>query len=612
MNIINQILNLLLEQQQVEKTPVKKNKKDTRKRTWVTNKNDSTYQVLAKTATKGFKTGKYTKPTQKQINKAIVDGGGEVEQTDNKEVVELETNTVHYSKLIEDNEEFDKQFKKHFKVQNIKTLNQVVGSKLAAEIEKTFEKDPNFKTQMQGILRYMSIPGKASGVTLAIAKIFNAKAGAGQIDSTIGQLMVNMYLRLPDNISCQLYNKLKSQIQDYPLLDKPDSEQNPNWLTSSFKTALNIKKFVKKTGNQIKFVMWDNAEAFKEKFPEYYDKFYGKGVRTTADMYIQLDDEKGSVIPVSLKKSSKVRLGQLTPQKVIAGNIPDDEPGGAKYIVLQREKIWDNFYKSDGNSLNKHCKMLYEKLKDIEPQDLIEGQRQIKKKDHFSIFSALKRDVNRTVLQRLPNIKTQKDLTGLLKSIKGYRLDGGIPQTTRKFNLSSVKLLQKQGGQKFSKIYDEVIGVGTKSSNAIMQYMFKSENGRAMLKEQFKRILPFVQMFETDLVLADPTYTVTKDVLKPIGIDSIAKLGEKLIFEQQDGTKYLCIQVYNKDNTVKKVKVVDIKPIQIGAGIKNQIAMPLNLNQEFVNLLQDLKKGKLSQSVINKLLSLLQNHPLQF
>jgi hypothetical protein len=38
-------------------------------------------------------------------------------------------------------------------------------------------------------------------------------------------------------------------------------------------------------------------------------------------------------------------------------------------------------------------------------------------------------------------------------------------------------------------------------------------------------------MFETDLVLADPTYTVTKDVLKPIGIDSIAKLGEKLIFE---------------------------------------------------------------------------------
>ena len=125
-------------------------------------------------------------------------------------------------------------------------------------------------------------------------------------------------------------------------------------------------------------------------------------------------------------------------------------------------------------------------------------------------------------------------------------------------------------------------------------------------------ILPFVQMFETDLVLADPTYTVTKDVLKPIGIDSIAKLGEKLIFEQQDGVKYLCIQVYNKDNTVKKVKVVDIKPIQIGAGIKNQIAMPLNLNQEFVNLLQDLKKGKLSQSVINKLLSLLQNHPLQF
>ena len=81
MNIINQILSVLLNEQ--KKPTTNKKQGDTRKRTWVTNKNDSTYQVLAKTATKGFKSGKYTKPTQKQIKKAIVDGGGEVDETNN-------------------------------------------------------------------------------------------------------------------------------------------------------------------------------------------------------------------------------------------------------------------------------------------------------------------------------------------------------------------------------------------------------------------------------------------------------------------------------------------------------------------------------------------------
>ncbi len=548
-NIINLLNQILLNQDD---------------KVYVTNtETDNTYQVNKSTAKKGMKSGKYVKPSKQDIQDA---------SKSNKEPSDA------YQKVSSD-QQFNQTFMKQYGIKKVLSLNQIVDQQTNSKITKLCQQDQNLKQQLNALLRYMSMDQKAlkSGDKLTSKFFINSKlVGAGPLASTMGELMVLVNTKLPNDLSKSLYQNVLSNIKNYPALyQKTQSKANPSWWKSAYKTSNNIKKFMGKNNLTIKSCIWDNKDLIRGKFgDEVYNKIYGNG--TTADMFVQTS--QGKLIPVSLKKGGAARLGTMSPGKVTRKLIQPYDVGGSKYIATQRDKLWQNFFKD--TDMSKHFSKVADIVENMTQQDFAQAQKY--KKDFYAILKLLKKQGK---LDQLRSLNSRKDIDKLLKTIPKFAQKGS--RGINKLLMNSVDI--QLSDPKCQKVFNQVINVAKKSANKMMQVMFQSQEGKKMIMQQLKNILPFSQLFQKDLIIADPDTIVSKDTFKSMKIDSIQKLGQKIKLQQdQNGNLYIVMQVYNKkDDTIKSVKVAKLSAIESGVGYANNIVIPITQHKQFHNLMQE-------------------------